>query len=72
MSVRHAHDRKRYETVLQPESSRLMKQCKPYGFVVDPVGETKCSLLLNDGRILVWSLHNDGSPGSSSDKGRIG
>lgn len=71
VSFRHARDRKHYEAVLQPESSRLMKQCKPYGFVVDPVDETKCSILLNDGRLMVWSLHSGGGGGGGGGSGAL-
>ena len=44
------------ETVQQPEAARLMKNTKPFGFVVDPVRETRAAVVLNDGRILIWTL----------------
>ncbi|GAU94003.1 hypothetical protein RvY_05852 [Ramazzottius varieornatus] len=53
------------ETVQQPEAGRLMKNTKPFGFVVDPVRETRAGVVLNDGRILVWTLEwmeNDSDP----------
>ena len=45
-----------YESKCQSDAVRLTRHVKVFGVCACPVSENKVTVLLSDGRILLWSL----------------
>lgn len=50
-----------YQNVCQSDGLRLIKQNKIYGFCMSPTDETRVALLLNNGRLIIKTIHKLGS-----------